>query len=943
MKFQELVILLPCHSLEDFPMHHEGDEAQGLLAAWTAMWHPQLIHDAQRMPSWERADSPPEETANRLIVIPHVSESLLLAGWPARAKKEGACVLRKTLDRQAIIDRALEARGDEPAAQFDPEVVADFLALGLCYLQEELLTRQMRYMSNLDEVHFQAETVEAANAAVAGDQAKVKHHLQNCFDVLTEARERFYPAESYLLDLTLLAPTTISPALEADLRSGVPLNLLTNGETIAYLAEQYPTVLTALKEAVDAGHATIVGGEQGARELPLLPLEVIRAELATGAETYEQHLGFHPEIYGRRRAGLTPVLPQILSRLGFAGALHLTLDDGQFPPGDQSKIRWEGVDSSSMDALARVPLDAAQADSFLSFPEKMGHSMDMDHVAATVFAHWPGQASPWYDDMRRVAKYAQVMGRFVTLDTFFRETESPGYMSKFGPDSYRVPYLKQAIIRRHENALSQLADINRQAALGSNLSALSSVVQMLSGKPNPSAAQWQQLVSGSWQTAGVRPEAEEQLTAGLKDAAAAFAAQIPRESGKGEGFLVVNPSLFSQRVGVRLEGLKQLPDVDGPIKAVQSEGTPCAVVDVPALGYTWVGGGSGRSAKRSGKDKPLAEPDQFLLRNEYFELMLDPERGGIRSLYDYNQRGNRLSQQLAFRLPTPRPRPGEVWRDPDLEANYSQMIADSVEITSTGPALAAAVTRGKLLDPEGKLLANFKQEIEVWRSSPVIRLDIELDVKEPPRADPWNSYYASRVAWSDAGADMVRGTNNGAFVTDAKRLEAPLFVEARGERQRTTILSGGLPYHRRIGMRMLDSLLFVRGESATRFRMGIAIDAPNPMTAAMGLLAPPIVVPDGGSAPRGPASSWLFHIDSRNVMATHWEPLIEGDAVVGYRVRLVETAGRMVRTKLRSFRAPRTARHVDFRGRTLVELPVEEDAVHVDFSGYEWVEVEARW
>ncbi len=907
-----------------------------------ALWHPLLIHDAQRMPSWERADSPPEDTANRLIVIPHVSESLLLAGWPARAKKEGACVIRKTLDRQTIVDRALEARTDESPTSLDPEIVADFLALGLCYLQEELLTRQMRYMSNLDEVHFQSETVDAANAAVAGDAEKTKHHLQNCFDVLTEARERFYPAESYLIDLTLLAPTTLGPPLEAAIRSGVPINLLASSETIQHMAEQHPQMLSDLKQAVDAGNVTIVGGEQSSRELPLLPLEVIRAELAAGAKICEQYLGFHPEIYGRRRAGLTPVLPQILSRSGFAGALHLTLDDGQFPRGEQCKIRWEGIDSSSIDALAQVPLDAARGDSFLSFPEKMGHSMDLDHVAATVFAHWPGQASPWYDDMRRVAKYSPVMGRFVTLDTFFRDTESPGFMSKFSPDSYRVPYLKQAIIRRQENALSHLANVNRLVALGSNLSALSTVVQSLSGKPDPNAAAWQTLISGTW-APDVSPDAEPPLTDALQAAANTFATKIPRTAGAGRGYLVVNPSLFSQRVGVRLEGLDELPAVEGPIKAVQATGPRCAVVDVPALGYTWVGGTSAAPAGRSTKEKPLADPEEMVMRNEFFELSLDQTTGGIRALYDYKQRGNRLSQQLAFRLPAARPRPGEVWRDPDLEAVYSKMVADSVEITSTGPALAAATTRGKLLDPEGKVLANFTQEIEIWRSSPVIRLDIELDVQEPPRADPWNSYYASRVAWSDAGADLLRGTNNGTFATDAKRIEAPLFVEARGERQRTTILSGGLPYHRRIGMRMLDTLLSVRGETCHKFRLGLAIDAPNPMTAALGLLAPPVVVPDGGAAPQGPSSSWLFHIDSRNITATHWEPLVEADAVVGYRVRLVETAGRMARTKLRSFHAPKTARQIDFRGRTLVELPVEEDAVHVDFSAHEWVEVEARW
>ena len=49
MKYEELIILLPCHSLEDFPLYHEGEEAQGLLANWVALWHPALVAAAGAM------------------------------------------------------------------------------------------------------------------------------------------------------------------------------------------------------------------------------------------------------------------------------------------------------------------------------------------------------------------------------------------------------------------------------------------------------------------------------------------------------------------------------------------------------------------------------------------------------------------------------------------------------------------------------------------------------------------------------------------------------------------------------------------------------------------------------------------------------------------------------------------------------------------------------
>ncbi len=168
MTYQQLIVLLPCHSLEDFPTHHEGDEAQGLLANWTALWHPALLASTDAIPSWHRAESPPEEVANALIVVPGVSQSELPAGFTQRAEKNGANVICGVLDRQQIVETALE-RMDDASRRVDPSLAADFLALGYCFLQVELLTRQMRYSSNLDEIHFQGQVVSAATALVRGD------------------------------------------------------------------------------------------------------------------------------------------------------------------------------------------------------------------------------------------------------------------------------------------------------------------------------------------------------------------------------------------------------------------------------------------------------------------------------------------------------------------------------------------------------------------------------------------------------------------------------------------------------------------------------------------------------------------------------------------------------------------------------------------------------
>ena len=56
MAYQQLITLLPCHSLDDFPFHLEGESADEILAGYCALWHPALIHAARTVPTWKRSE-----------------------------------------------------------------------------------------------------------------------------------------------------------------------------------------------------------------------------------------------------------------------------------------------------------------------------------------------------------------------------------------------------------------------------------------------------------------------------------------------------------------------------------------------------------------------------------------------------------------------------------------------------------------------------------------------------------------------------------------------------------------------------------------------------------------------------------------------------------------------------------------------------------------------
>ena len=153
------------------------------------------------------------------------------------------------------------------------------------------------------------------------------------------------------------------------------------------------------------------------------------------------------------------------------------------------------------------------------------------------------------------------------------------------------------------------------------------------------------------------------------------------------GYLVANPHIISRRVLVAAPDLTALPACQGPIVAAQeSPGGMHVVVDVPPMGFAWIGPGAPGPPKPKSKTSRSKPPSEISIRNEFLEVVVHPETGGIRAIRETNQRGNRMSQQLGFRLPGPRPKPGDVWRDPDSEAVYSPTAVDSIEVTASGPA-----------------------------------------------------------------------------------------------------------------------------------------------------------------------------------------------------------------------------------------------------------------
>src|SRR5262249_45950686 len=139
----------------------------------------------------------------------------------------------------------------------------------------------------------------------------------------------------------------------------------------------------------------------------------------------------------------------------------------RFPVRPETKRLWESPDGSSLESLLRPPLAADRSSQGWILPWRMAATMKDDHVAALPLVHWPQPVAPWYLDLRRVATYSPVLGRWSTVNDFFQLTDRPYETFRPDPDSYVAPYLLQAAERQAPDPVARPARHHRlRAQLG---------------------------------------------------------------------------------------------------------------------------------------------------------------------------------------------------------------------------------------------------------------------------------------------------------------------------------------------------------------------------------------------------------------------------------------------------------------------------------------------
>jgi alpha-mannosidase len=781
-----------------------------------------------------------------------------------------------------MIAIALAAASIEPEC-IEPCLVADFLALGYAHLQVELLTRAMRYSSVLDEEPFTSAVVSGASAAVAGAGKPAREELGRAFDLLADARNHVYAVDYYVVDVTLLAPSTLDDALRWKLDSGFPTSLLVNGELIDQMACEHPHTLAALRRAVDAGTACVIGGLFSDRAAAWHSPERVLVELEKGQQSSRRHLGRECEVFAQFHAGFSPLMPEILSGLGFTAALHAAFDGGGLPRADQCKTRWGERDGAWLEALSIVPLDSSQPETWLRFAERVGDSISHDHVATVLLAGWPGRQCAFHQDLHRAARYSPVLGKLVTLEEYFRISRETDEWTTFTPRDYPM----QAGMTPAVNPISSRVDAYRRDVAA----------------------------------------VHERLTCSLSSIAESIG-DTTRESDDGGSSAALNPWSFAC---TRLVGLDPLSAPGAHDSGTAHSPRRLFLPDVPGCGYAQVG-----------EEFPEGEvtiADGRILRNELLELTVSETTGGIQALRTHRDRSTRVSQRLVFE----RPPSGGFVRAPHHDAPRleTQMIAERVEVTYNDAILGEITSQGRLADLGGQLLAHFTQTVRVARGLAAAIVDVELEPHLHREDDVWQSYFASRLAWVDEPVSLRRSVQWLSRDALRERIESPDWVEICDGDGNIVCFGMGLPFHRRAGPTWLDTLLSVHGETTRRYQFALGIDCKYPTQTALGLLtagAPnAIALPFKLMQPRG----WFLHLGARNLIMTHVE-LLRGESA-GIRCRILETVGRAAETTLAAYLPFRAARITDFRGTASQVLSVVDGAVRFEIGPYRWIQLEAEW
>ena len=992
MPLTRSILVIPSSSLEELPARMGNDLAADFLCAWTSQWDPRLLVALNTLPEWKKAEGSSLDLNASLILCPEISKPKIEVQVREQLAINQCCVVESQFQsREKLVmsllaavaseDEALATKEGDSTVQTAPILLEDFYALGYAVLQVQILARKLRYSWNIDWIMFTEQSLSAARASLSQDAEETERWLQACFDSLSQERDRYCSQQAYLLDVVLLAPSTLGSSLGRQLEVMHPVNFIATSKLIGTLKEKNPLAWTEMQRKLASEECSLVGGLEDERPHAYLSSASVLREFGQGLKSYAQHGVEPPRVFTRFQPGFLASYPTWLTQFGYKGALLAAWSGGSVPEKEQAKIRWQASsDGKSIDTVLGHVLDAGSADSYVDLAVNLSSQLDYHHIPTLVLAHWPGAKLVALEDLMRVVSRTPALGKFHTVDDYFTSTTQPYSSDSFPSSDFKVP-VPSDLAQQHQ-LHQRLIGYEQQRSQAERLWSLYHLwnqVEYRSSKDLDTVEPLHVEIAGllrqvddwfddAFDSAKVSVLIEEcrtklmariQKTLGVFEATKG-SAQLPENSGL-RGYLMVNPSSHPQRVFINeVIGSVDATSCTRLVAVEANAGKSRAVLDIPPFGFVRFradqSNSSARNAESSGVSKPsfwkrvagarsgIAQSD-WTLANEFMEIQIDPKKGHLRSVYIANKRGSHMSGMTSLVRG-----PADVlrkWNDTDcmdltdvqLRVVESSLLVGTIEVS------------GSAKQPDGSVV-RVATKYTLWKGARSVEIEIiaeNLDLQTCSCV--WRTAWQNEAASVSAWYQGIKG-----------KLQAPLqgtveLIEIDDADHRICIAPRGLSAHRRSGSRFLISYLPMDSDGKSSSRFAIGLDWPRAYEMAIDQCDTPWMVEDRISAGKIDAGAWLAQcsLSHVNLAWDDFRPLMdpasfsagETDTWTGQQsdacIWLRELRGKRGPAKLSFFKNVKEAWRVDCQGREFDTLSVVDGQVVVEVQAYEQSRILLRW
>lgn len=874
------------------------DEAEAFMHGYLALWHPSLIVQAEEPPTLGTQEEFENAAGDHFFVYPETPYQYHPTEWQEEKQRTGSPVVRAVSSWQETLKNLADALGVDATSWWTTRCNT-FAGLGLGYLTLEAYCDAQDHANPLDKISFFNNVRAAAESTNSSEQDRL---LGQAAHQLHEAREVVNPSQLYQAVTLFLSGPPEDSLLNEWIEKDIQCTLVSSTDWLNQWAQHHPQASEKLKTQLQEGKKEWWSGIQREQEDTLLPMSAWLDNLEQGISATQQWTKKPIESAGRCRYAGTPTLPTLMHAFGIKRTLAFSNDAGVWPTPTHSLTGWRGPEGELLESCTRKPEPVDQSETAFHLGHLLYEAGHAEYVAWIHLGILQGklEMSLWFRCWQALHQLAPVFGHLGSLEQTIRDIPATEQFTPASGDDYQSDYLLE--LTGHSDTAPQANAISRFAEATNkwrSWEASRTLVAM-------HAAITTQMAKSA------------ELSATLQERSQILAQRlVKKDAGKSPGYVLLNPCSFVRKVAVHLPTATTLLPAPAYSSQKADQGID-AVIELPPLGYAWVPLAVAKGDKIRLPKQNIVDGQR--LRNEYVQLDIDPQTGGLRAIRDAVREQPRLGQQLVY-------------------APGSTMQCDEMVVLKNGLALGEIESRGRLLDSHGNTLAGFRQKFRLAAGRKYAEIIIQLQPSQPLQGYPWHAYYGVRWAWRDMQSRVYKSVHQAKLPSLQTRPETPGFIEIENSMGRVAIFSGGLPFWQRHGSRMLDSILTVEGEQATEFRFAISVDDELPHVTEQDWLTPTYAVPVE-TAP-AQAFSWLFHLDAPSVMLIDMH--LSETTPHTTTVRLIETYGYATEALLLTPRPVRAAHTVNALGEAKRTLNVTEEGVMLHLGCYELQHIQLEW